>query len=545
MRKVLIITLLAMILTVSMVAAATTLSSLTLQADSGASTSGTVTATSDSSTGTLILTSSNLISGNNTISTSDITIDAQSAGPNPLIQGWTVTVDVPTGQPSGTYSGILTVTDNGTVIATSFINILITNVVQGASFTLSDLDFGDSSQIRGETINSNLKIVNTGSEPLTISLSSNAASSYLLTFSQPTINVASGQTIDVPATLYVPDNQDSGRKNIGSVTAVATNAALTKTSAVNLQTKSELVITRVKAVIDGKSSTLDDGEDVDAKPGDDVTLTITLKNEYDDDIYIEDVNLDVLADNDLDWDDSTDFSRIKYGDKKDVDFSFTIPSDIDEDNYDVDITADGRDENGARHQFDYSITINVDRQSHEISINSVSVNPTRVSCDDQVTLRTRIENTGNNDEDNVAIAFQNDELGLEEYLTRLVIDQGDILDKSVYFTVPKNIPSGEYIIDITTYYDNKESDYGVASLYIDSCGSTGTTTTGTGTTTTGNTNTGTTSSTTPPVIIPTGTVGPSMGTAGFLNSTTYMIILVAAALLLLILIILLLVKFVF
>jgi hypothetical protein len=202
----------------------------------------------------------------------------------------------------------------------------------------------------------------------------------------------------------------------------------------------------------------------------------------------------------------------------------------------VDISADGRDENGAKHESDYTITINVNRENHEISINSLTLNPNRISCGGRITLRTRVENTGSNDEDNVAIAFKNIDLGLEEYITRFAIDQGDIADKSVSFDVPANMPAGEYIIDMTTYYDNKESDFGVASLFVDQCG---------GTATTNTTTTGTPGNVPPPIVYPTGTVGPSYGGTGFFNSTGYIVILALVALLILVLIIVLLVKFVF
>jgi hypothetical protein len=533
-----------LLLVASFVSAASTLTSLNLQGTPGETVQGVVVLTHNNDTNPLTqLTVTSLASGSNVISSNNIVIESVPVLQDSLQAKWNVTVLIPANQVAGVYTGILNAYVSGNLDAQSIFTLTVDSTVNpGASFTISDIDFGGSSQTREETINSNIRIVNTGSESLIISLSSNVPSSYSLTFAQSTVTVLSGQTMDVPVTLYVPDDQDSGRQTIGAVTAIATNAAgLTKTSSVYLQTKSELAITKVRAVIDGRSSTLDDGEDVDAKPGDDVTLTITLKNEFSDSINIEDINVDVLADNDLDWDDSTDISRIQDGDKKEIDFSFNVPNDIDEDNYDVDINVDGTDENGARHEAEYTITINVNRENHEISIDSITLNPTRVSCGGRVTLRTRVENTGSNDEDNVAIAIENAELGLEEYVTRLAIDQGDISDKSVSFDVPSNTPVGEYIIDITTYYDNKESDYNVASLYVDQCGGTTNTTLPPSS---GN-NGGSGTVPIPPVVYPSGTVGPTYGGVSFFNSTAYVILLVVAVLIFLVLITLLLVKFVF
>lgn len=542
MKKMLLIT---FILMAAFVIAAPTLTSVSLQGNAGTIVQDTVTLSGLENDPSVKLESTNLVSGSNTLSKSNILITELASIDSTSSRQYQVRVTIPSNQVAGTYTGTLTAYEGNNVLAQSIITLVVeSNISTGASFTMSDLDFGSSSQRRDETINSNLRIVNTGTESLVISLSSNVPSDYQLTFAQTSVAISSGQTLDVPVTLYVPKDQDSGRKNIGAVSAVATNiAGVTRTSNVNLQAKSELVITKIKAVIDGKSTSLDDGEDVDAKPGDDVTLTVTLKNEYDEPIDIEDVTVSVLADNDLDWDDDTDFSRIRDGDRKEVDFSFTIDRDIDEDNYDVDITAKGRDENGARHEVDYTITINVDRERHEITINSITLNPASVTCGGRVTLRTRVENTGRTDEDNVAIAIKNTELGIEEYITRLVLDKSDIADKSVSFNVPSNARAGEYIIEVTTYYDNKKSDVDVVSLHVNPCGTSTTNTTLPPAS--GNSGSGSGTGTIQPVVYPSGTVGPTYGRVSFFNSAAYIVLLVVAVLIFIVLITLLLVKFVF
>lgn len=420
-------------------------------------------------------------------------------------------------------------------IKSIYSDIVFRDISPVASFTLSNLELGSNNQIREQTATANLRITNTGSEVLTVSLSSNAGLVYALQFSQNNVTVPVNQSVDVPVTAYVPDSQDSGKLSIGTVTATA--SGLTKTATVYLETKSELVITKVKANIDGKSTTLDDGEDVDAKPGDDVTITVTLKNEFSENIDIEDITLTIESDSDLDVDDDTDITRIKDGDKDESEFSFTIPRDIDEDDYDIDITADGEDENGAKHSADYSITINIDKESHEISVVRTTLTPSRISCGGRVSLKVLVENTGSNDEDNVALEIRNSDLNLEEYFTRLSIDEGDDLEKTLTFNVPSSIEPGDYNIEVTSYYNNKFSDVGVAILYVDTCKSI---TNDNQTTPTTPTNT-----TTPPIVYPTGTVGPSYGGESFFNSTAYIILLVVAALVFIILIIVLVVKFVF
>ncbi len=542
MKKILFVMLL---LLASFVVAAPALTNLSLQGNAGASVQGTVTLSGLETDPAITLESTNLISGSNTLINSNIIITEINPSPNDSTRQYTVRVNIPNSQAAGTYTGTLRALEGSTVIAQSTLTVVVTNITQGASFSMNDLSLGSDDQEREVTINGNLRISNTGTETQTISLSHNIPSTYQFTLSQNVVTLTSGQSLDIPVTVYIPDSQDSGRNSIGTVTAVSEDGQ-TRIATAYLETKSELEISRVKIEVDGDTETVSEDEEIDAKAGDDILLTITVENNFDDNIDIEDVEVEIESDNDLDWDETEDLGDISDGDKEDIEFSFRIDDDIDEDEYDVEITVTGEDENGAMHEDRFTFSISVDKENHEITIRSATLSPNRVSCDARtVTVRTNIENTGSNDEDDVSIVVENEELNVYEYATRIDLEEDDDTDKSFVFTVPKNAQPGEYIIHVTSYYDNdEESDEKVLSLFVDPC--TGTTTTNTTTTGTGGTSgSGTGTGTIQPIVYPSGTVGPTYGGVSFFNSAAYIVLLVVAVLIFLVLITLLLVKFVF
>lgn len=541
MKKILFIML---ILMTTLVSATYSLTNLTLQGDVGESVHGTVFLSGLTTDSIITLESTNLVSGSNTLTNSNIIIIEKVDSPNSIdIRQYDITVNIPSTQPVGNYIGTLKAYEAGKLVAQSTLTIDVeSNVTPGAAFTIDELSLGSDNQAREKTASGNIRITNTGSETLTISLTNNVQSQYQFTITQSSVTLTSGQTTDIPVTVYVPDTEDSGRHTIGTLTGTA--SGLTTTSTIYLETKSELEISKVKIEVDGDSESVSDNEKIDANAGDDILLTITVKNNFDDNIDINDVQVTVESDSDLDWDDDNDVGDISDGDKEEIDFSFSIDNEIDEDEYDVDITVDGEDDNGAIHKDTFSFIVNVDRKSHEVTIKSATISPNRVSCDTRtITVRTNIENTGSNNEDDISIVLENKELDIYEYATGIELDKGDDTDNSFVFTLPKNTKTGEYLIDVTTQYDNKKSDLNVLSLLVEQCTGTINTTT----TTTGNNqnNGGEGSGTIQPIVYPSGTTEPTYGGISFFNSTAYVILLVVAVLIFIILIIVLLIKFVF
>ena len=449
---------------------------------------------------------------------------------------------------------------------------LLTIASVNAAILIPEINLGSSTQERGVAVTGSFTITNTDVTPVTLTLTSTIPSTYGVQM-PATVTVPANGSLPVSLTLnMIPLSQNSGKNTIGSITA-SNNAGVIATPTVALTTVSKLEITKVSAEIDGDSNSLNNNEDMDAKPGDTVKLTVTVKNKFTGNIDIEDVTVTVQQD-DLDWDEDDDLSTIRDGDKETSVFSLKIDKDIDSDDYDVDITADGTDENGARHSDTYSITFNVDKKSHELTIRSYTVTPTVVSCDRTITASIDVENTGNNDEDAVVVQIKNDLLKLEQVYKPLTIDTGNNWRKTVTFQIPDTAAPGEYYFEAWTYYDgNEQSDTGVVPVVIQKCGTDPITPTSKCTNlnqqfcvtdsayqkclSTGvlsaiqycptgySCQQGQCTQISVPVIPDTGISGPSYGTRSFFDSPVYLAALIIVAVVLVILILVLLIKFVF
>ena len=461
--------------------------------------------------------------------------------------------------------------------ALAFVSVFLLyvfSVTAAASFSISDVDLGSNSQKREVQTTGVMTVTNDGTAALSIGLSSTIPSQYAPVFSQSVVNLAPASSTNVTLTVTVPDSQDAGRNSIGVITATASNGGtITRTSTAYLTAKSELEISKVRVDVDGSSHSVDDGDSVDAKPGSDITISVTVKNTFTEDIEIRDITVNANSD-DLDFDDDKDLNDLNHGDKDTVDFSFSIDKDIDQDSYTVQIDVDGVDENGASHSDSRNFDIDVNRESHEISINQFSLNPSVVSCDRKLTANIKIENTGAHDEDEADVVIKNDNLGLAQEWAGIQLDTGETWSKSYSLVVPDSMPAGSYDILITTYYNtNQESMLDAATVTVQSCSPvqppqqqctnlnqlfcvddssfrycspSGVLSSVQYCQSGFKCQNGDCVEMVQPPTGPTGAVtGPSYGEVPFVNTPTYLVILVAVALILVILIVLLLIKFIF
>jgi hypothetical protein len=416
-----------------------------------------------------------------------------------------------------------------------------------ASFTADDITFTPLDGKRGQTVTQQLHLVNTGTDALTLSITSSIPSLYQAVLGQTSVDIAAGASVDVPVTIYVPLSQDSGTQTIsGGITVTATNVAgLSDAVSVSVATASMLEISKVQLEFDGDTHTVKDGStyDEDLKAGTSINIIVKVSNEFSgsEDYEIQDIGVEIEGSGDLDLDDSDDMSDLDQGDDDTVTFSAEIPSDAEDgDDYDIDITVTGEDENGAIHEDKYSATIEVKRESHELTITDVTFNPNSVLCSGKVTMNIDIENTGKYDEDNVNILVVSQGLDIEQSFYEATLDRDDTVRKSFTFNIDSDVKPGDYDFMITSYYDVDEmSDAATATLTVEECQKSTTTTTQPGTAIT------TPTQPTMPQVVPTGGATAVYGTASFTDSPTYLVILVAAVIVLLAILIILLVKFVF
>ncbi|MBU0666546.1 MAG: putative Ig domain-containing protein [Nanoarchaeota archaeon] len=347
------------------------------------------------------------------------------------------------------------------------------------SLRLSDVTLGDE---REENHTATLTVENIGSETITnIAISDNVPSDYQIGYSAKTIaSLAAGASTTIIVEGYIPDNQDSGKENVGTMTATGTSNGqiVTGTGKLYIEAENNLIINDMTITVDDDDESVDDGDKIEVRPGSTIIMEIELKNtnrDYD----IEDIELNVYdEDGDLDIDESEDGIDIKDGKRETITFEFVVDNDADEETYEVIIEVYGEDENGATHGETWEIDFEVDRKTHEVIVTRTIVDT--ITCGQkEFDLQIRVENTGTRDEDEVAIEVKSTTLDYNEIIYDLELDEGDDLERTFTIPIPEGTTTGTKTITIYTYYDNdEESDIAYAYLTMPTaCGVTDDTTT--------------------------------------------------------------------
>lgn len=228
----------------------------------------------------------------------------------------------------------------------------------------------------------------------------------------------------------------------------------------NLQIEDiDVVITGIVGTSDSKSLDPDDTDDLkDVRPGDKLDVTVNLENRFrnSDNLAIEDIDVEVrLEGSDFDDDDTEDLGDLTEDDQDSVDITLDVDDDADKQSASMFITASGRDENGALHGDSAEANVDVERETHDIMIQSMTLTPEVVSCsDDSSQLSVKIKNIGRRDENEVAIAVESKSLNFRDRVSNLELDRDD--ERVKVFNVPlaKNLAAGKYAIQIQTFTDN-------------------------------------------------------------------------------------------
>ena len=254
---------------------------------------------------------------------------------------------------------------------------------------------------------------------------------------------------------------------------------------------SRLSISDVDVKVGSKTSNnMQDGDTIDdeAKSGDAIELRVEVKNNFtsSDNIDIKDIIVDATIEGIDDGDDleeeSSQFDLKPNRDKR-ITLKFQVPTEVDEDTFDVLITAEGEDENGTDQSAQMVIRLDVNKENHLISITKYSLTPNVLACGKRnVQLSVGLENLGTNDEDDVSLRIFNNDLGIDRIEDVGVLTSEPNEDASKFsgtfsFSIPPNVEPDSYPITIRALYDNeRRKSEKTATLTMNECplGSTGT-----------------------------------------------------------------------
>lgn len=462
----------------------TTNPTLTVGKGTGKPAQFTLTNAGNTDLNSITLTVGTIASGTNTLPSSSIVLSKTSTsitfGSNEII---TVTVTPPSTQATGTYSGPITISFGGANTATATLTATVRDATHSVKFNSSDIKLGSATQERNNTItNFPFTIENDGDFTETVNISlTNVASKFNAQLSKTATTLNPGTTETITLTLFVPADQSSGVQAIGQVSLGFNGVSTAKE--IQLETVSKLKIDDVDVEVEGEDDTdLKDGETIneEAKPEDDVEFDIRVRNLFasNSDIDMDNVEVEVVIediDDDDDLDESKDADDIDADDTADVTLAFKVPLEVDEQTYDVIITAEGEDKNGATHTATQKLKLRVEKENDDVRITEFDLGSATLSCVRSTNLRVTIQNFGSDDQDDAALAVVNRNLGVNFQVDDIELDNDADNDDNEFsrtfdITVPSTQKAGTYQIEIFAFIENDEQeDKEIVNLKVQEC----------------------------------------------------------------------------
>ncbi|MBT4538821.1 hypothetical protein HOI26_05725 [Candidatus Woesearchaeota archaeon] len=324
--------------------------------------------------------------------------------------------------------------------------------VSPADLNINTVDFTTAE--RGTTITVNVPLTNTG----TLAGLTNVAASttiddrYSPVISNVPTSIAADTTATAQLSITLSEDADGGRQKIGTFTV--TSAEDSETVDVFLETESALVITNIE--INGKSSG-------DLKLDEENEIEIEVENTLDD-VTIENIDVEILIDlGDDEVDESEEIDDLDEGDEDTATFTFNLADeDIETDSFTLEITVEGRAEDGSRHTTTEEKTVDLDLETHQLMIDRASVTPSTLSSSRRGSVQVTIKNIGQKDEDEVKIQVSNPELGIDLNKDNIKIDKFTDSDNdgrvTFNFAVENEVAAGTYPIEIEVFIDGDLED---------------------------------------------------------------------------------------
>lgn len=236
-----------------------------------------------------------------------------------------------------------------------------------------------------------------------------------------------------------------------------------------METGVSLVIDKVKIVCD-KSETVKEGSNIEVVP--DTVCYLTVKVENDGTLDFEDVELEVASDSsDIDGD-SAAISSLDAGDDEEKTLEIEIDQDADDGKVKMILKVEVEDENGGKHFAQMSFNIEVERPKHELKVTKVTVSPSEAKlCEfSRIDVTVYVENSGQKDEDEVAVELSVPGLNFVKKLSDLSIDESE--EERFTFSIPlnENSPAGTFAATAQAFYDNSaKSGSKTANVVVTKC----------------------------------------------------------------------------
>ena len=246
---------------------------------------------------------------------------------------------------------------------------------------------------------------------------------------------------------------------------------------------SKLAIRDLDIKMDGKTErNVKDGETIgeEIMPGETVELVIDVENTFSksEKIEIRDIRVEAVFkkidvdDEDLE-EESSDFD-LSEDDHEKKTLIFNIPYRVDEDTYEMEITVEGKDENGNTHRVDWSLFFEVKRKNHDVAISGLELEPQLARCDSHANLQLEIANRGDKREEDAGYDIISNALGINAQKSGIFLDDDADSEDSEYresirIELEKDLEPGIYPIVARASYDGKFTDEKRIDLTVEEC----------------------------------------------------------------------------
>jgi len=340
-----------------------------------------------------------------------------------------------------------------------------------------DVDYGqfnDEDQTK-ITESGKVTIKNDAAEAITIDITfANLLSGYSAEDVEDVIINANSEQ-QVAFEIKVPHEEDAGEANIGEVQikdASSDEVLVTKTLTQITKSMLELDELQVKYTRDNSQSESDkfnsDDEEYTleekVRPGTEVELIFELENLFDNDYdsdknEIEDIILEIEIDDEdylnEDFENEYDIESIEADKKGTFSLKFIVSEDADTDEFTLEFTIKAKDGEKSKYTIEKSLVLEVGREKDDLRIIKSDLSAEIVKCNGNVHLDVKLKNFGTREQRYSAIGIHNVELGIDENVNDIRIEEfsedDNTWEQTFTFTIPEDAKAKSYPIEVIAF----------------------------------------------------------------------------------------------
>lgn len=188
--------------------------------------------------------------------------------------------------------------------------------------------------------------------------------------------------------------------------------------------------------------------------GEDIDIEVRILASDDDENIVVKAEVDGLERNTRtrSQEDETEIFSVDAGKTYIKRLRVNLPRDVDLDDYSLRITVSNRRDE----RVEEDISLSLDTPRHDLSIEDVVTNPSNVVRAGRALLTTvRVENRGENDEEDVKVTVSIPELGIStsDYLDELDADDEEDSEE-LYLRIPENAKTGDYTLRVAVSFND-------------------------------------------------------------------------------------------